>query len=179
MTDRRHKKPVEETEAAQAPATIEELQAALETLNAELTETRNTMLRAQADYENHRRRMRSERDLEAVRGRDRVLTDILPVVDDFERALNADDTDTPFRQGIELIYRQLLAMLKRYDITPMVVVGQQFDPKFHDAAASVPTNEAPEHSIIGEVLRGYMKGGDIFRHAKVAVAVSPEEKTGE
>jgi len=179
MTDRKTKKVTVQPEEIKEPATVEELQAALAALNTEYAELRNTMLRAQADYENHRKRMRAERDQEATRGRERVLTDLLPVVDDFERALEHDKSDTPFRQGIELIYRQLLGMLKRYDITPMDVTGQKFDPKYHDAVASVTTTDVPEHSIVGEVQRGYMKGNDIFRHARVAVAMKPEKSVAE
>lgn len=159
------------------PEDIAELRAMVARLEQELAEAKNNYLRAHADFDNFRKRLRAERDAEFARGNDHVLNAILPVVDDFERALSAI-TDTSsvasIREGVELIYRHLLRLLERYQITAMEVEGQPFDPKFHDAVAVVPTDASPEHTIIGQVLRGYLKGGDTFRPAKVAVAVSPE-----
>jgi molecular chaperone GrpE len=153
------------------------LRAALSACEAQLAQAKHDTLRAHADFDNFRKRLRAERDQEFGRGSDRVLADLLPVIDDFERALAAVGdacADDPLRQGVELIYRRLLDLLARYNITPMAVMGQPFDPHFHDAVASLPTDEAPEHTIIGEVQRGYLKNGEPFRPAKVAVAVLPE-----
>jgi molecular chaperone GrpE len=79
------------------------------------------------------------------------------------------------RKGVELIHRQLAGLLERYGIAPMSVEGKPFDPKYHDAVARVATASAPEHSVVGEIQRGYLKNGEVFRPAKVAVAVSPDE----
>ncbi len=154
------------------------LRGALAACETELAKARNDYLRAHADFDNFRKRMRAERDQEFTRGSDRVLNDLLSVIDDFERALAAvTETSTveTLQQGVTLIYRQLLGLLERYNITAMAVVGQPFDPMIHDAVASVATSDAPDHSIIGEVQRGYVKNGDIFRPAKVMVAVEPRE----
>lgn len=159
-----------------------ELRAALTQCEQELQEAKNNLLRAHADFDNFRKRMRAERDQEFARGSDRVLADMLTIVDDFDRALAAvgeQSTVESLQQGVSLIYRQLLNLLERYNITPMQVEGKPFDPKYHDAVARVATSAHPEHTILGEVQRGYLKNDDVFRPAKVAVAVVPEESAGE
>jgi len=97
----------------------------------ELAEAKNANLRAHADFDNYRKRMRAERDQEYIRGRDRVIMELLPIIDDFERALSAapeEKTANSLRKGVELIHRQMLNMLGRYGITAMHVDSQRFDP---------------------------------------------------
>ena len=161
------------------PEEVAELRALLAQCRQELAESKNDYLRAHADFDNFRKRLRAERDQEFSRGSDRVLSDLLPIVDNFERALaSVTDASTveSLRQGIELIYRNLLNLLERYQITPMEVEGKPFDPQYHDAIARVPTAHEEEHTIIGQMQRGYLKNGDTFRPAKVAVAVRPESE---
>ena len=172
--------------ASQAPPTGRddalEVRAALTQCQQELQEARNAYLRAHADFDNFRKRMRAERDQEFARGSDRVLSELLPIVDNFERALAAvteKSTVASLQEGVELIYRHLISLLERYGITPMEVEGQPFDPKYHDAVARVATTAQPEHTVIGEVQRGYRKNNDVFRPAKVAVAVAPDEPIEE
>lgn len=160
----------------------EEVRAALAQCQQELQEAKNANLRSHADFDNFRKRMRAERDHEYARGSDRVLTDLLPVVDDFERAMaavNEKSTVASLQHGVELIYRQLLSLLERYHLAQMAVEGKPFDPKYHDAVARVTTTEIPEHTIVGEIQRGYTRDGDVFRPAKVAVSVTPEDQIAE
>jgi len=162
---------------ASVPDEMLELRAALSQCREELAEAKNNYLRAHADFDNFRKRMRAERDQEFARGSDRVLSDLLPVVDDFERALaaiNEASTVESLLQGNELIFRHLLRLLEKYGIVPMEVEGKPFDPMYHDAELRVPSDAYSEHTVIGQILRGYLKNGEAFRHAKVAVAVSPE-----
>lgn len=156
-----------------------ELQEELAKYQLELQEAKNALLRAHADFDNYRKRMRAERELEFARGNDRVLGEVLSVVDDFERALaavNENSTVESMQQGVDLIYRQLLALIERYKISPMTVLGEHFDPKYHDAVVRVNVNDVPEHTIVGEVQRGYCKGKEVFRPARVAVAMPNEEE---
>ncbi|HEY3417606.1 MAG TPA: nucleotide exchange factor GrpE [Armatimonadota bacterium] len=168
-------------DALQCPVNVEdaaELLVALNSCQRELAEMTNSYLRAHADFDNFRKRLRAERDQEFARGTDRVLAELLPIVDDFDRALaaaNHGHQTGALRQGVELIYRQLLNLLERYNIKPFEVMDQPFDPKYHDAVSRVATTAAPEHTVIGEIQRGYLKNGDVFRPAKVAVAVAPDE----
>lgn len=172
--------PVLSASGAQATGQEEELEL-LEELakcQAELQETKNALLRSHADFDNFRKRMRTEREQEFVRGNDRVLGEVLAIVDDFERAIaavNEQSTVESLQQGVELIYRQLMALLERYKIAPMTVMGETFDPKYHDAVARVNIDDVPEHTIVGEVQRGYYKEKEVFRPARVAVAMPAEE----
>ena len=157
---------------------IVDLQSDLQQCQQELQEANNSLLRAHADFDNYRKRMRLEREQEFTRGNDRVLMDILNIVDDFERALaavNAQTTVESMQQGVALIHRQLLNMLERYEITAMTVEGERFDPKYHDAVARVAAADVPEHTIVAEVQRGYRKKEEVFRPARVAVAMPPDE----
>jgi molecular chaperone GrpE len=166
---------------ANAPTEDEQtrLRAELARCQAELADAKHDTLRAHADFDNFRKRMRAERDAEFARGSDRVLADLLPVLDDFERALAAQqqvpDANDALQQGVEMIYRRLVQLLERYGITAMAVEGVAFDPKYHDAVTSVVIADVPEHTIVGEILRGYLKNGEVFRPARVAVAVPPDE----
>jgi molecular chaperone GrpE len=167
-----------EVDTEEAPVDeVTALKAELDQCRKALAEARDAHLRARADFDNFRKRMRAERDQDFGRGSDRVLADLLPVIDDFDRALAAVHEGgalESLQQGVELIYRQLLGMLERHGITPMDVQGQPFDPMYHDAVARIPATNVPEHTIVGEVQRGYLKNGDAFRPAKVAVAMPPE-----
>jgi molecular chaperone GrpE len=157
---------------------LAEMHAELLRCQHELAESKDAFLRAHADFDNYRKRLRATSDQEFTRGSERVLADLLAIVDDFERALASvtdQSTVDSLTQGVTLIMRQLNALLERYGITPMTVDGHPFDPKYHDAVASIPTTDVPEHTILGVIQKGYHKGTDVFRPAKVAVAVTPEE----
>ncbi len=194
MKDKKHEKEVispetaadiaESTEPAPeslGPEEVAELLAALTQCRQELAESKNSYLRAHADFDNFRKRLRAERDQEFARGTDRVLADLLPIIDDFERALtsvNENSTVDSIKQGVELIYRQLANLLERYAVIAMEAEGKPFDPNYHDAVVQIANAEVPEHTIIGVVQKGYMKNGDVFRPARVAVSIPPE-KTAE
>ena len=171
-----------ETTPRGEPDEIAELRVLLAQCQRELDESRNANLRLHADFDNFRKRMRAERDQEFTRGSERVLADLLPLVDDFERALasvNENSTTESLTAGIEMIYRHAMRLLERNQVTPMEVEGKPFDPKYHDAISQMATDTAPEHTIIAQVQRGYMKNSDVFRPAKVVVAVTPETNEEE
>ncbi len=164
------------------PEEVAELLAALTQCRQELAESQNAYLRAHADFDNFRKRLRTERDQEFARGSERVLADLLPIVDDFERALasvNEKSTVESLTQGVGLIYRQFVTLLERYAVVAMEVEGKPFDPHFHDAVVQLPTPEVPEHTIVGVMQKGYLKNGDVFRPAKVAVSGAVEQRSSE
>ncbi len=108
-----------------------------------------------------------------------VLTEFLPIVDDFERALEAArwlrDLDGVL-QGLTVIHRRLLELLARFNVRPMETLGRPFDPTRHEAFAVEPTDEYEENTIIDEYQRGYMMGDRLLRPARVKVAVRPTSK---
>jgi len=148
----------------------------LETVTAELAELQDRYLRAQAEFQNFRRRADKEKvefieyaSMEAVRT-------ILPVLDDFERALKSDAADPKYAKGMELIYQRLSDSLKKLGLEPMDSQGQPFDPNVHHAVEMVETDEAPDHTVLEEYHRGYNFKGRLLRAAMVKVAVNPQTK---
>jgi molecular chaperone GrpE len=153
-----------------------ELQKELDQLAGEKAELQDRVLRAQAEFQNFKKRVERERgelyeyaSLEAVRA-------LLPVLDDFERSLKADSADKEYVKGMELIYQRFYDGLKKLGLEPIVSVGQPFDPHIHHAVDSAETEEAPPDTVLEEFQRGYNFKGRMLRPAMVKVAVQPQAK---
>lgn len=127
--------------------------------------------RVQADFDNFRKRTAQERADWSKYCSQRLATSLLPILDNFERALQAggDDINT-FREGIELIYRQLKDTLEKDGIKPMETVGKEFDPNFHEAVMQGPSDEHPDNTVIEEFQKGYILVDRVLRPAMVKVA---------
>jgi len=144
----------------------------LETLRKEKDALQDRLLRNAAEFDNYRKRIDRERRELADHAATDLLADILPVVDDLERALQAqagNEADA-YRKGVELIHRQLLDVLRRRGVKPMDVVGVDFDPRFHQSVAQEVSADHREGQIIEELRRGYMIGERLLRPAMVKVA---------
>lgn len=143
-----------------------------ETLQRERDDLQDRLLRVTAEYDNYRKRTdRERRELsDAVAGD--FARDLLPALDDLERALAAPPQpgDQALRAGVELIHRQLVDALRRRNITPFESVGQQFDPSWHEALSSEAAPGKPDGEILSEVRRGYRVGSRLLRPALVLVA---------
>jgi molecular chaperone GrpE len=133
------------------------------------------LLRTTADFENYRKRTeRERRDLSDAVTAD-VMRDVLPAIDDLERALAtpaAADAANAYRRGVELIHRQLVDLLRRRGVEPMDVVGRDFDPNWHEAIAHEPANGRRDGEITAELRRGYRIGTRLLRAAQVRVATA-------
>jgi molecular chaperone GrpE len=101
------------------------------------------------------------------------VKDILPILDDFERALQVETKDRNYAKGVELIYQRMSETLKKLGLEPIETTGQEFDPNVHQAVERVETDEAEDQSILGEFQRGYNFKGKLLRPAMVKVAVKP------
>jgi molecular chaperone GrpE len=134
------------------------------------------LLRAQADFQNLRRRTEQQRIEVYDSATAEAVRVLLPVLDDFERALRVDAVDKEYAAGIELIYGRFFETLKKLGLEPMDSKGQLFDPKIHHAVDMVETEDAPDHTILEEYERGYNFRGRLLRAAKVKVAVRPASK---
>jgi molecular chaperone GrpE len=102
-----------------------------------------------------------------------LLLEMLPIVDDLERALNAEaigDQAETYRQGVDLIYRQMLELLKRRGVTAFDALGQDFDPNLHQAVVSEETPDRRDGEVVEQFRRGYMAGDRLLRPAMVKVA---------
>lgn len=145
---------------------------ALEALRKEKDALQDRLLRTAAEFDNYRKRIDRERREQAEYAAVDLLSDILPVVDDLERALQAEagDDASAYRKGVELILRQLLDVLRRRGVKPIDVVGVDFDPRFHQAVAQEVSPDHREGEVIEELRRGYMLGERLLRAAMVKVA---------
>jgi molecular chaperone GrpE len=160
------------TADAAASAQPDDAAAGFDALTRERDELQDRLLRKTAEFDNYRKRVERERREFADWAAADLVTDVLAVVDDFERALAADAPAEaqPFRQGIEIIHRQLLETLKKRGVTPIETAGQAFDPHLHQAVAYEEAADAPEGAILGELRRGYRLGERLLRPALVRVA---------
>jgi molecular chaperone GrpE len=138
----------------------------------ERDEYRDLLLRKTAEFDNYRKRNERERREFVQSAASDVLEGLLPILDDFERALRApaDASASAYRQGVELIYKQLIDYLGKRGVTPIEAVGADFDPHVHEA---VTYEERPGHrdgEVVEEVRRGYKLGDRLLRPAMVRVA---------
>ena len=142
-------------------------------LAAEKADLCDRLLRARAEFDNARRRTERKRsDFLQFAAMD-LVREILPVLDDFERALKVETADRDYAKGIELIYQRLFETLKRLGLEPIETEGRKFDPNQHEAVQRVQTGEAEDQAILGELQRGYNFRGKLLRPAWVRVAVRP------
>jgi molecular chaperone GrpE len=149
-------------------------------LEAERDELRQMLVRRQADFENFRKRVERERREDRDRAVAHLAESLLPVLDNFERALAAhqDPAYEEYRRGFAMIHRQLSELLAHQGVVRMQnPAGQPFDPRQHHALENVETNDVPEGTVIGEVQAGYRFHDRILRPAQVRVAArAPEHK---
>jgi molecular chaperone GrpE len=151
-------------------ATADPLQAAQQ----ECETLRDRLLRTAAEFDNFRKRVdRERRELTEFAASD-MLSEILPIVDNFERALQAaaPPEAESFRAGIEMIHRQMLDLLRKRGVKPIEALGADFDPNFHQAVIHEASDEHRDGEVIAELQRGYMLGDRLLRPAMVKVAKS-------
>jgi molecular chaperone GrpE len=147
--------------------------AELQKVKAERDSLLDRLARAQAEFENARRRAaREQQDFRDFATVDAIKS-LLPVIDSFERALQAKSEPADFRSGVELIYKQLQDVLAKLGVRPITAKGEPFDPHVHEAIEMVETADAPDHQVIEEWQRGYKFKDRLLRPAMVKVAKNP------
>lgn len=142
-------------------------------LQRERDDLYDRLLRTTAEFDNYRKRVeRERRDLVDAAASD-IVRDLLPVIDDFDRALAAPaSTGDALRRGVELIHRRLLDVLRARGVEPFESVGDIFDPAWHEAVATEPVGARRDGEIVAELRRGYRLNGRLLRPAQVKVAQS-------
>ena len=157
----------EEKKADEKPDLSEEL----EKVTEELEKYKDLYLRARADFENNRKRNEGIRQTSYTDGKTDAVEKILPVGDNFERALDAAKDDEAIRAGIELIQKQFEKALTDLGVTEIDALGKPFDPNLHNAVMQQPAGEGEEHGTVKKVLlKGYKIGDKVVRHSMVIVA---------
>lgn len=181
--------PVQETEAAEAVTANEQTEAGSDTAEptteqvvskdeldraqAHAEEQTQRLLRAQADFDNLRRRTQKEKEDLAKYASAQLITELIPVIDNFERAM-ATKPDHPelesFSKGVDMIFRQMSDVLKNAGLTTMETVGQPFNPEFHQAVMQVESDEYEEGTVVEELQKGYVLKDKVLRPAMVKVS---------
>ncbi len=143
-----------------------------EAYEAKIAELDDRVKRQMAEFENFRKRTEKEKATMFEMGAKSVIEKILPVVDNFERGLQAipeEDKNSPFAEGMNKIYKQMMTELEGLGVKPIEAVGQEFDPNFHNAVMQVESDEYEEGVIAQELLKGYTYRDTVVRYSMVAV----------
>ena len=155
-------------ETSSGPSNLKEAQEQIDELS-------ERVIRLTADYDNYRKR--AQRDKAEVRqfANQGILEKLLPVLDNFEMAIVAvKDADPSVRDGVQMIYDQLLGVLKAEGVEPVDAVGERFDPNMHEAISQEESEEAEEGEVIRQIQRGFNLNDRLVRPARVVVAKAPE-----
>jgi molecular chaperone GrpE len=162
---------------ASAEAAADVVASQLAKLQGEKDELRSTLIRRQADFENYKKRVERERAEDRARATAVIIEQVLPVLDAFERALDAhaDPAYEEYRKGFELIYRQLLDVFTRYGLEPIEAVGRPFDPHLHHAVERVESAEHEDGIVLEEHQKGYLFRERVLRPSMVRVSYRPGE----
>ena len=150
----------------------------LEELKRQLEDKQDRLLRALAETDNVRRRAQRDREDYVRYANESLLRDLVPVLDNFDRALaaaRAAGESGTVLSGIELIQRELQRVLEKAGVTRYSAVGERFDPTRHEAIARVVSAEAAPDTVVHETAAGYLLNGRVLRPALVAVAAAPDE----
>ncbi len=157
----------------QEPPTPDEI---IADLRIKLEESEDKHLRLAAEFDNFRKRTaRQYEDMIRVANQN-IISQILEVVDNFERALEAADKSSDhdsLYKGMKLVYKNLYDILTREGLEPIEAVGREFDPNLHEAMMQIDSDEYPEGTVVQEITRGYKLAGKVVRHSRVSVSKGP------
>jgi molecular chaperone GrpE len=163
--------PQDDTAQETSPS-VEELRAQLQQARDEVAQYKDKYLRERAEMENFRKRQERIANDRMERYKRELLGKVLEVVDNLDRAMNYQDSldREGLQQGLRMVQWQLNEMLRTEGLSPVATVGEQFDPRVHEAIENVVTAEHPEGTVVEEVRKGYMIGNETLRPARVKVS---------
>ena len=140
-------------------------------------------MRLNADFENFRRRTSKEKEESEQRAKKKTITELLSVVDNFERARSqikpANEGEMAIHKSYQGVYKTFVEGLKKIGVSAMRPEGKQFDPNYHEAMLREPTNEYPEGTVMEQLVRGYLLNDEVLRHAMVKVATEMDDELSE
>lgn len=162
----------EESESEEKKKSIFKKKEKKDKKDEQIEELTDKVKRQMAEFENFRRRTEKEKSQMFDMGAKTIIEKMLPVIDNFERGLAAvtEDTDKAFAEGMDMIYKQMLSVLAEAGVQPIEVVGQEFDPDFHNAVMHIEDEEQGENIIVEEFQKGYLYRDTVVRHSMVKVA---------
>ena len=164
--------------AAGDEAAVSGLEEQITSLKGQLEERSSQYLRLTADFENFRKRTSREKEDLELQVKCNTISNLLEVVDNFERARAQikpqTDGEMAIHKSYQGVYKQLVEALKRIGVAPMRAEGSEFDPNLHEAVLREPTEEHPDGTVLEELVRGYLLEERVLRHAMVKVATAPD-----
>ena len=162
-------------ETASGEATVSRVE--FDQLKAERDQLLDRLARLQAEFENARKRAEREKAEFRDYATGSVVEQFLPVLDNFALALKATGSADQVRAGVELIVKQADEVLRQMQVTPVATVGEQFDPRLHEAIGSIERDDLPDHSVAEEIRRGYKLRERLLRPAMVRIVSNPKQKS--
>lgn len=172
--------PAAEVRSQDAPVSrgeLDQLQAQYEQLKKERDGLVDRLARLQAEFENARKRAEKEKADYRDYATASVVEQFLPVLDNFELALKSAGTTEQLKAGVELIVKQMEEILRGFQVQPVPAVGQEFDPRHHEAMGSVERDDLPDQHVAEEIRRGYKLREKLLRPALVRVVSNPKQKS--
>ena len=157
-------------QTAEATSGPEAVQTELQNLKQERDSLYDRLVRKQAEFENYKKRIDRERSEFVQSASSELMKELLNALDSFDLAIKNSSADELTAQGFKLIYKQLLDTMGRFGLKAIETKGQRFDPNFHQAVTTTPTDEFAENTILDELRRGYLLNGRLLRPAMVNVA---------
>ncbi|HKD08147.1 MAG TPA: nucleotide exchange factor GrpE [Bryobacteraceae bacterium] len=152
---------------------LDRVRAERDGFKVERDELKDLLLRRQAEFDNYRKRSERERADYVQYAATDLIKALLPVLDDFERALKVEAPNSDYAKGVEMIYSRMFETMKKLGLEPIESAGKPFDPHVHQAIERVETADAVDNTVLGEFQRGYFFKGRLLRPAMVKVAVKP------
>jgi molecular chaperone GrpE len=160
------------TESQESSFELEQLRAEREQLSLQLVQAQDRLARLQAEFDNARKREVKERQDTRDYAIQSAVQPFLGVMDNFDLALKSDGTIEQLRSGVQLIVKQMDEALRSLNVQPVASVGEQFDPRIHEALGSIETVDHPDHQVLEEIRRGYKLRDKLLRPALVRIATN-------
>ncbi|MFQ6042875.1 MAG: nucleotide exchange factor GrpE [Candidatus Poribacteria bacterium] len=188
-TRQKESEPQETEKEGKIDESVISVEEELERLQADVEATKDRMLRTAAEFENYKKRAEREKNEFMKYIATEFVTDLLPIMDNLERAIDAIDQGKDnasvagqnfesFREGVKLIYKQLQDVLTRRGVTQIEAVGKPFDPNVHEAVMQTPSEEYPANTVVAEFQKGYMLHDRVIRASMVSVSSGNPEGEG-
>ena len=164
------KKNIEQEENNKKADELIELKKQIEAQNVQIDETEDRLKRVAAEFDNYKKRSAKEKDgmYNSLVGD--IVSNFLPVIDNLEKAVEAETKDEEYKKGVELVLKQFKDVLNARGVTEIETLGKTFDPELHEAVSSVQDDTKGEKEIVQEYRKGYMRGNRVIRHSMVIVA---------
>ena len=159
-----------EVEKKEETTVDNELEQKVEALEKETAETSDRLKRVRAEFENYKKRNQKEKEMQYTSILGDVVGSLLPVMDNLEKAVKAKTQDENYKQGVELVLKQMTDMLEGFGVKPIEAIGNPFDPELHDAVSHVEDADLGEQFVKEEYRKGYKIGEKVIRHSMVIVA---------